>query len=883
MSSIKLFSILRGVGAPYCQRISRLSPSVYRASSIVSNIPQEYSTCAATKSSRQFSTARTTYTSTSAISNNQLQYSPTSLQTRHTVYTSTFAISNNQLQYSPNSLQPSARSFSSTSNDTPPFRKILIANRGEIAIRIIESAHKHNIRTVAIYSTADANSPHVTLANEAVCIGPPASSDSYLDIDKVCKAIELTGVEGVHPGYGFLSENSHFAERVEKMVVNEEPYKVDDGENTTNTSDNSQEKKKKVKFIGPSSHAIESLGDKIQSKLIADEAGVSTIPGYNGEITSPEHAIQIANDIGYPIMIKASSGGGGKGMRICYTDPEVLEGYKLSKAEALSFFGDDRLLVEKYVEDPHHIEIQVLSGMNPITNELDILCFVERECSIQRRNQKVIEESPSPHLLPSTRREMIRQVKSLVRNVNYESAGTVEFLVDKHQNFYFLEMNTRLQVEHPVTEMISGDGYHSGNYVDLVHGMLEVASGRGIPQKYLDLVDNSESEENIKDGGEGANVRYTGHAIEARIYAEDPFRGFLPSTGPLVKYVEPPSLLDVKSDSSGDEDTCHIRVDTGVVPGMVITPHYDPILSKIISYSPTSRTTAISGLGSALDQYLLRGVQHNVPFVRDVLRNADFMQGYTPTGFIGQHYPDGFSGGQLSEVERRELVVIAREIVRRREGLLKNPPLALLGSDNDEVEEVVVCLGGMFGDAYLVRSSIDGAGVVSSCVTKIQNEEDEIEDDDIDEAQFIDMSELDYEPSSDFANVQIGGESRALQVHGDDEVGMLKLTMYGLDADILVMSPDEYKLARHMEEPVPLDLGDFVLSPMPGTLISFAVKEGDVVELGQELCVVEAMKMQNIIKSHKAGATVSKLHGEVGASLRADEILLEFEKTEDSE
>jgi len=866
MSSIKLFSILRGVGAPYCQRISRVSSSVYRASSIVSNIPQEHSSCAITNSSRQFST------------------------TARAINTSTFAILNSQLlQYTPNLLQPSARSLSSTpsntTTDTPPFRKILIANRGEIAIRIIESAHKHNIRTVAIYSTADANSPHVTLANEAVCIGPPASSDSYLDINKVCKAIELTGAEGVHPGYGFLSENSHFAERVEKMVVNEEPYKVDGGESTnSNTNSQEEKKKKKVKFIGPSSHAIESLGDKIQSKLIADEAGVSTIPGYNGEITSPEHAIQIANDIGYPIMIKASSGGGGKGMRICYTDPQVIEGYKLSKAEALSFFGDDRLLVEKYVEDPHHIEIQVLSGMNPQTYELDILCFVERECSIQRRNQKVIEESPSPHLLPSTRREMIRQVKSLVQNVGYESAGTVEFLVDKHQNFYFLEMNTRLQVEHPVTEMISGDGYHSGNYVDLVHGMLEVASGRGIPQKYLDLLDNSESEENIKDGGEGANVRYTGHAIEARIYAEDPFRGFLPSTGPLVKYVEPPSLLDVKSDSSTDEDTCHIRIDTGVVPGMVITPHYDPILSKIISYSPISRTTAISGLGSALDQYLLRGVQHNVPFVRDVLRNTDFIQGYTPTGFIGQHYPDGFSGGQLSELERREFVVIAREIVRRREGLLKNPPLALLGRDTrDEVEEVVVCLGGMFGDAYLVRSSIDGAGVVSSCVTKIQNEEDEIEDDDIDEAQFIDMSELDYEPSSDFANVQIGGESRALQVHGDDEVGMLKLTMYGLDADILVMSPDEYKLARHMEEPVPLDLGDFVLSPMPGTLISFAVKEGDVVELGQELCVVEAMKMQNIIKSHKAGATVSKLHGEVGASLRADEILLEFEKTEDSE
>lgn len=415
----------------------------------------------------------------------------------------------------------SSRSFSSkneTNSNPPPFRKILIANRGEIAIRIIQTARKHNIRTVAIYSTADSNSLHVKMADEAVCIGPPASNQSYLDIDKVCEAINMTGSEAVHPGYGFLSENSHFAERVEEMFVNEEPH--NDG---SSDSSSINMEKKSVKFIGPSKHAIESLGDKIQSKLIADAAGVSTIPGYNGVVTSPEHAVQIAHEIGYPVMIKASSGGGGKGMRICYTDEQVIEGYRLGSAEAKSFFGDDRLLVEKYVEDPHHIEIQVLSGMNPKSGELDILCFVERECSIQRRNQKVIEESPSPHLLPSTRSEMIRQVKSLVREVGYESAGTVEFLVDKDQNFYFLEMNTRLQVEHPVTEMISGDGYSSGNYVDLVHGMLEVASGRGIPQKYLDMVDCNE-----RGGGEeeGANVRYTGHAIEARVYAEDPLRGF---------------------------------------------------------------------------------------------------------------------------------------------------------------------------------------------------------------------------------------------------------------------------------------------------------------------------------------------------------------------
>ncbi|EED90363.1 hypothetical protein THAPSDRAFT_263480, partial [Thalassiosira pseudonana CCMP1335] len=683
------------------------------------------------------------------------------------------------------------------------FRKILIANRGEIAIRVIRTARKLNIKTVAIYSTADAKSLHVSMADEAVCIGPPASNMSYLDIDKVCAAIEMTGSEGVHPGYGFLSENGLFAKRVELLDV---------------------------RFIGPSTHAIQSLGDKIESKLLADAAGVSTIPGFNGVVTSPAHAIQIAHEIGYPVMIKASSGGGGKGMRICYTDAQVEEGYRLGSAEAKSFFGDDRLLVEKYVEDPHHIEIQVLSGKNPKTGELDILCFAERECSIQRRNQKVIEESPSPHLHPSTRREMIRQVKSLVREVNYESAGTVEFLVDKDQNFYFLEMNTRLQVEHPVTEMISGDGYHSGNYVDLVHGMLEVAAGRVL-------------------GYEGANVRYTGHAIEARVYAEDPLRGFLPSTGPLVKYAEPPALLNV-----GDNgETCNIRVDTGAVPGTIISPHYDPIISKIIGYSPLDRGHAIKGLGLALDQYILRGVQHNVPFCRDVLRNNHFVKGYTPTGFIGQHYPNGFSGGRLSEKEICELVVIAREIGKKR------------------------C---MFGDAYLVQSRIDLERdcSITASVTKLPcaDSGERSENDGSKAAQAVVLCKVDHDPADDLALVSLPGEERALQVHGEDETGVLKLTMFGLDADILVMSRGEYELACHMNKPIPKDFGNFVLSPMPGTLISFAVEEGDVVEIGQELCVVEAMKMQNVIRSHKAGAKVGKLHGVIGGSLRADEILMEF-------
>eukprot|EP00956_Cyclotella_meneghiniana_P035102 scaffold111374_cov76-Cyclotella_meneghiniana.AAC.2 len=591
----------------------------------------------------------------------------------------------------------------SSSTSQPPFRRVLIANRGEIALRVMRTARQQNIDTVAIYSTADAKSLHVAMADEAVCIGGAASSDSYLDIDKVCEAIELTGAECVHPGYGFLSENAAFCERVEQMNVNESVY----GGAPTG---------KKVKFVGPSQHAIHSLGDKIQSKLIADAAGVSTIPGYNGVVTSPKHAIEIAHSIGYPVMIKASSGGGGKGMRICYTDAQVEEGYRLGSAEAKSFFGGKTCRLPSPQNHPNSPDKSHFpaSGMYALNQMIDswLKNTLKRECSIQRRNQKVLEESPSPHLLPETRREMIRQVKSLVR-----------------------------EVEHPVTEMTSGDGYASGCYVDLVHGMLEVAAGRGIPQKYLDMVDHSKDDE-YGDGGEGANVRFTGHAIEARVYAEDPLRGFLPSTGPLIKYSEPPGLLHI-----GDTDEpCNIRIDTGVVPGTIISPFYDPIISKIISYSPAGRTNSI------------QGVQHNVPFCRDVLRNDDFVRGHTPTSFIEHHYPDGFSGGKLSEVERKQLVAIAREIAKKRSIVMGSPPLALSGKDGDE--PVVVCLGGMFGDAYLVESKIDLERdcIVTASVSKLKNEPD-----DANESLIVELCNLNYEPSNDLAHISLSGEERALQ------------------------------------------------------------------------------------------------------------------------
>jgi propionyl-CoA carboxylase alpha chain len=487
---------------------------------------------------------------------------------------------------------------------------------------------------VAIYSTIDSKSPHVTEADEAVCVGPTASSASYLDVDNVCKAIEMTGAEAVHPGYGFLSENAEFARRVEKMIA---------------------PSGKSVKFIGPSSSAIVSMGDKITSKKIAKGANVNCIPGFDGFVTSQDHAVTIAQQIGYPVMIKATSGGGGKGMRICYTDAEVKEGFLLSTAEAKSFFNDERLFIEKFIEKPHHIEIQLLSGRKD-GGELEILCFPERECSIQRRNQKVLEESPSPLLKPETRAEMVRQVKRLVREVDYSSAGTVEFLVDEEQNFYFLEMNTRLQVEHPVTEMVS-DG------CDLVYGMIEVAAGKGVPQEYLDKLGDKTGL--TPEELDGLSIPHSGYAVEARIYAEDPLRGFLPATGPLLEYIEPENAVD--------EDDCEIRVDSGVVAGSIISQYYDPMISKLIAHSPNDRTKAIRALQKALDSYVITGIRHNCSFLIDVLRHESFIAGDTPTNFINMHYPDGFSGVSLSNTELSELAAIAATASIVRGEVLQRP------------------------------------------------------------------------------------------------------------------------------------------------------------------------------------------------------------------
>lgn len=722
----------------------------------------------------------------------------------------------------------------------PAMSKILIANRGEIACRIIETCKTLSIPTVAIYSTIDAKSPHVQMADEAICVGPASSSDSYLNVDRVCKAIQDSGAEGVHPGYGFLSENSEFARRVSQM-------KTPCG--------------KSVKFIGPPEHAIIDMGDKITSKKIAKEAGVNCIPGYDGFVHSSEEAISVANQIGFPVMIKATSGGGGKGMRICYNDEQVAEGFVLSTAEAKSFFNDERLFVEKFIERPHHIEIQLLAGRKAqaedaeVENDLEILCFPERECSIQRRNQKILEESPSTLLLPETRAEMIRQVKSLVRKTNYESAGTVEFLVDEDQNFYFLEMNTRLQVEHPVTEMVAGN-------IDLVRGMIDVAAGKGIPTDYMKELNS------IVDGRshdiDGLAFPHTGHAIEARIYAEDSLRGFLPSIGPLLKYSEPPLTED-------DDGIKLVRVDSGVTCGSMISQYYDPMISKLIAYSPNNRQEAIDTLRAALARYVICGVEHNIPFISDVLRNEDFVAGKTPTNFIDLHYPDGFSGVNLGHTETLELAATVAILSSWNKDVMELPPLPMERIDDDD-EEVVVSFGGMFGDHFLVKvHNIDDNMLEVTALPKQG-------DSSASTTSLVSLEIDSYQHSDPLVTIKANGCEKVLQVYRENSTGLFKVNFQGAALDVLIMTPSEYELSCYMNEPKVVDTSNFILSPMPGTLMSFAVEEGDHVLEGQEICIVEAMKMQNVIRSPRAG-TIAKLCVDVNSSLMADEAIIEFVET----
>ena len=677
----------------------------------------------------------------------------------------------------------------------------MVANRGEIVQRVIRTCRQMDIETIAVYSTADAQAQFVKEADRAVCLGPAAANLSYLNTKAILQAITDTGAQAVHPGYGFLSENAAFSKTI-----------VDHG----------------AVWLGPSAYAIEKLGDKLESKHIAEDAGVSIVPGHDKPIESLEQALQFTNDgtVPYPVLLKAASGGGGKGMRICFNDQDLKEAWILSKAEAMQFFGDDRLLLEKFIEDPHHIEFQILATPTA-DGSTDVVVFPERECSIQRRNQKIIEESPSVLLTDETRRTMAEQAVKLCKAVGYESAGTIEFLVDKNQNFYFLEMNTRLQVEHCVTE-------EAVTNLDLVKAMLWIGAGWGFTEEIQQMRD-------------GFMVPPMKHAMEARIYAEDPLRGFLPSTGPLLPYVEPTTSTD-------------LRVDSGVVPGHVVTPFYDPMLSKVIGSGKT-RDDANYNLKKSMDEYVIEGVQHNARLIQAVLREDAFQKGDTPTSFLPTHFPDGFQGVELSVAEKENFAVAAVAILKARREYLQQPTLP--GAPNGGA---VVCrLGGFFGDPYKVQLNADGT---SATVEKL-----------IDGTgpRTVTLDEpVGLEPRRFLAQVSMDGVKNSIQVLNQDQTGETKMQMNGADTMVVVQSPREYELSAYMHEPEEVDTSSMVLSPMPGALISFAVEVGDEVLEGQELCVVEAMKMQNILRSERKGV-ISAINVNVGDSLKADQVIMEFE------
>lgn len=705
------------------------------------------------------------------------------------------------------------------------FDKVLIANRGEICLRIARTCRRLGIPTVAVYSTMDAGTPFVQAADEAVCIGPAPVTDSYLNTEAILEVIRQTGAQAVHPGYGFLSENASFCRAVEESGA---------------------------VFLGPSVASIEKLGDKLQSKLLAVQAGVNIIPGYDsGPVESIEQTLQLCNEgvVPYPVLLKAAAGGGGKGMRVCHSDDDIREAWTVAKAEAIKFFKDDRLLLEKFIERPHHIEFQVLAAQNGSNTE--VVVFPERECSIQRRNQKIIEESPSVLLNDATRLIMAEQVRRLCQTVGYRSAGTVEFLVDENQQFYFLEMNTRLQVEHPITEAITG--------TDLVEAMLHVGAGMGLPsclQPY---------------SLPGTIVPHAGHALEARIYAEDPIRNYLPSTGSLTKYVEPTTNAISPNDGIFPRNPPYVRLDSGVVQGQNISPYYDPMLSKLIYYGK-DRPAAIAGLKCALDEYVIEGVQHNARLVQSILREQAFREGNTPTSFLESHYPDGFNGVVLSEQEKEEFSIAAAVISLERQKLMQHPPLAG-GTVTDDT--LIVRVGGQFGLAHRCYQNRMGTFTVQSLDENGESAS---------ECRTIHLdNELLYEPAKFLATLSMDDKIRTIQVLHEAVTGEIKMQMYGADADILVQSPREYELSRlYMRKPIETDTTNMVQTPMPGLLISYAVQPGQLVEVGQELCIIESMKMQNMIRSTRRGRIKACLCS-IGASLKNNEVILLFGTDDDSQ
>ena len=665
------------------------------------------------------------------------------------------------------------------------FDKILIANRGEIACRVIKTARKMGIKTVAIYSDADRNALHVEMADEAVHIGPPPANQSYIVIDKVMEAIKATGAQAVHPGYGFLSENPKFAEAL--AAAN-------------------------VAFIGPPVGAIESMGDKITSKKIAQEAGVSTVPGYMGLIEDADEAVKISQQIGYPVMIKASAGGGGKGMRIAWNDEEAREGFQSSKNEAANSFGDDRIFIEKFVTQPRHIEIQVLADAHG-----NCIYLNERECSIQRRNQKVVEEAPSPFLDEATRKAMGEQSCALAKAVGYASAGTVEFIVDGDRNFYFLEMNTRLQVEHPVTELITG--------VDLVEQMIRVANGEPLSITQDD-------------------VKINGWAIENRLYAEDPYRNFLPSIGRLTRYRPP---------AEEATETAVVRNDTGVFEGGEISMYYDPMIAKLCTWAPT-RADAIEEMRIALDRFELEGIGHNLPFLAAVMDHPKFTSGDMTTAFIAEEYPDGFQGVELNEAELRRIAASAAAMNRVAE--IRRTKISGR-MDNHERRVGDNWVVSLQGEKFAVYVAADANG---STVT------------------FEDGASLrvegDWAPGMMLADMTVDGAPLVMKV--GKITGGFRIRNRGADLKVHVRSPRQAELALHMIEKMPPDTSKMLLCPMPGLIVKVDVEVGQEVQEGQALCTVEAMKMENILRAERKGV-VSKINAAAGDSLAVDDIIMEFE------
>ena len=670
------------------------------------------------------------------------------------------------------------------------FKKILVANRGEIACRVFRTAKRMGIATVAIYSDADARSPHVLMADEAVRLGPAPAAESYLKAELILEAAKATGADCIHPGYGFLSERESFAKACAEAGI---------------------------AFVGPPPNAIAAMGDKIESKKLAKEAGVNVVPGFVGEIRDTEHAVEIANGIGYPVMMKASAGGGGKGMRLAYSEADVREGFDATKREGLASFGDDRVFIEKFIESPRHIEIQILGDQHG-----NIVYLGERECSIQRRHQKVVEEAPSPFVTPEMRRRMGEQAVALSRAVGYYSAGTVELIVSgadaSGEGFYFLEMNTRLQVEHPVTEAITG--------LDLVEQMIRVAAG-----------------EKLAFGQD--DVKLNGWAMENRVYAEDPYRGFLPSTGRLVRY-SPPAASDTPYGDTATEP--YTRVDDGVREGGEVSMFYDPMIAKLITWAPT-REAAIDAQVAALDRFRIEGLGHNIDFLSALMQHPRFRSGEITTGFIAEEYPEGFHGAPADAELLRSIAAVAATLACRTAARARDID-GQLGDGLAPPYRWHVQIGDAVFDADL-SDQLDTILIDGVPVTVRQ----------------------DYAPGAGVLHATVDDALLSIQVAPTR--GGFRLTTRGATHVARVLPAHIAPLARHMIEKVPPDTSKLLLCPMPGLLTQLHVGVGDQVEAGQPLAVVEAMKMENILRAEKAG-TVSAVNHAPGDSLAVDAAILEF-------